>query len=107
MGRTNIENRSKDKNWGYNETKQARFKFELMNDDYTRRLELANGLMMFKLTKSIKLNAYYDVSMNDILVIKGEKLKVTTITTRYDNANQGRYKANLKDFTGETVVGLE
>ena len=107
MGRTNIENRSKDKNWGYNQTKGTNFKFQLMNDDFTRRLELAQGLVMYKLTKSIKLNAYYEVSMNDILVIKGESLRVTTITTRYDNDNQGRFKANLSDFTGETIVGLE
>lgn len=107
MGRNNIENRSKDKNWGYNKTKGKHFKFELMSDNFTRRFELEQGLNMFKLTMSIRLNAYYDISMNDELELKGKKLKVTTIADAFDDNNQGMFKANLDDFTGHRVVGLE
>lgn len=107
MGRNNIENRSHDKNWGFNITQQAQIKFELMDDSFTRRFELSQGLMMFKLTMSIRLNAYYKVEMNDELEIKGKKLKVTTIADVYDNNNQGMFKGSIDDYTGYRVVGLE
>lgn len=107
MGRNNIDDRSKDTNWGKNETKASTFKFELLDDDFTRRFEAAQGLMMYKLTKSIRLNAYYKIDMNDIVIIKGQKLKVTTIATRYDHNNQGMFKGSLDRYTGYTIVGLE
>ena len=107
MGRNNIEDRSKDKNWGYNRTQGNIIKFELMSDDYTRRFELAQGLIMYKLTMSIRLNAYYKVEMDDELEIKGRKLKVTTIADAYDDNDQGMFKASLDNYTGHRVVGLE
>lgn len=107
MGRNNIDDRSKDTNWGRNLTKSSKFKFELLDDDFTRRFEMSQGLMMFKLTKSIRLNAYYKVDMNDILEIKGQKLKVTTLATHYDHNNQGMFKGTTDRYTGYTIVGLE
>ena len=107
MGRNNIEDRSKDKNWGYNKTQKATVKFELMSDNFTRRFEASQGLMMFKLTMSIRCNAYYKVDMNDELVILGRTLKVTTIADAFDNDNQGMFKTSLDDFTGHRIIGLE
>jgi hypothetical protein len=108
MGRNNIDDRSKDTNWGFNQTKSSKFKFELMDDTFTRRFEVQQGLMMFKLTKSIRLNAYYKIDMNDILDIKEHKpLKVTTIATFYDHNNQGMFKGSTDRYTGYTIVGLE
>ena len=46
MGRNNIENRTLDKNWGYNETQNTHFKFQILNEESCRRFELAQGLEM-------------------------------------------------------------
>lgn len=107
MGRNNIDDRSHDKNWCKNLTKKCSFKCEILDDSYTRRLELSQGLNMYKLTMSLRLNAYYDVEMNDELEIKGRLLRVTTVMEHFDNNNQGMFKANLDDYTGYKVVGLE
>ena len=107
MARNTIDDRSKDKGWGFNKTQQARIKFQIMPDAFTRRFELAQGLNMFKLTRSIRLNAYYKVAMNDELEIKGKKLKVTTIADALDDNDQARFKASFDDYTGYRVVGLE
>ena len=107
MGRNNIDDRSHDKNWGYNLTQKCHFKFQLLDDSFTRRLELSQGLSMFKLTMSLRLNAYYNVNMNDELEIKGRTLRVTTVVEHFDNNNQGMFKGSLDDFTGYKVVGLE
>lgn len=107
MGRNNLQDRSKDINWGFNKTKQKPFKFELMSEQQCRNFELAQGLQMFKLTISIKLNASYDISNNDVIELKGKKYIVVTTSDSKDNPLQGRYKANLNDFTGYTIVGLE
>ena len=107
MGRNNIENRSRDINWGYNQTKGANFNYQIMNDNYTRRLELSAGMEMFKLTMSIILNADYQVDIKDKLEIKGKTFIVTYKQSVYDNDLQGKYKANLQDYTGHVVLGLE
>ena len=107
MGRNNIDDRSRDTNWGMNLTKSSKFKFELMDDEFTRRFEMSQGLIMFKLSKSIRLNAYYKIDMNDQVEIKGQKLRVTTIQTHYDHNNQGMFKGTLEHYTGYTIVGLE
>lgn len=107
MGRNNLENRSKDKNWGFNLTKQKRFKFEILNEQQCRNFELAQGLEMFKLTFVIKLNCKYDISNNDKLDIKGKQYLVLTLSETFDNPIQGQYKGTLDEFTGYTIVGLE
>ena len=109
MGRNNLDNRSKDKNWGFNLTKQKRFKFEIPkdNEQVCRNFELAQGLEMFKLTFVIKLNCKYDISNNDKLDIKGKQYIVLTLSEAFDNPIQGQYKGTLDDFTGYTIVGLE
>jgi hypothetical protein len=107
MGRNNLENRSKDKNWGFNLTKQKRFKFEILNEQQCRNFELAQGLEMFKLTFAIKLNCKYDISNNDKLDIKGKQYLVLTLSETFDNPIQGQYKGTLDEFTGYTIVGLE
>ena len=107
MGRNNIQNRSKDINWGFNNTRQTPFKFELMSEQQCRNFELAQGLQMFKLNISIRVNGFIDIKNNDEVVIKGKKYRVVTLSDSYDNPSQGRYKANFKDYTGSTVIGLE
>lgn len=107
MGRNNIENRSKDKNWGYNLTTKSHFKYEIMSEEACRRFELAQGLEMHKLTLTIRLNAQYKISMKDKLEIKGRTYVATAFQTYLDNDNQGRYKGRIDDFTGHQVVGLE
>lgn len=109
MGRNNREDRSKDVNWGFNNTQQVPFKFEIPkeNEQVCRNFELAQGLEMHKLSLTIKLNAKYNVNMNDVVVVKGHKYMVVTTSESFDNPAQGRYKGLLKDFTGSTLVGLE
>ena len=107
MGRNNIQNRSNDYNWGYDLTQKKPFKFELLNEQQCRNFELAQGLQMFKLTIVIKINGYHSIQNDDDLNIKGTKYKVVTMSDSYDNQGQGRYKASLKDFTGNTYIGLE
>ena len=107
MGRNNIEDRSPDINWGLNLTKKKTFKFQLMNDAYTRRLELSAGMEMFKLTMSIRLNASYDVEVKDKVNIKGKELIVVYKQDVYENELQGKYKADLSSYTGHVVIGLE
>lgn len=107
MGRNNLENRSKDINWGFNNTQQVPFKFEILSEQQCRNFELAQGLEMHKLSLTIRLNAKYNVNINDVVVVKGQKYMVTTTSESFDNPAQGRYKGLLKDFTGSTLVGLE
>ena len=107
MGRNNLENRSKDINWGFNNTQQVPFKFEILSEQQCRNFELAQGLEMHKLSLTIRLNAKYDVSINDVVVVKGQKYMVITTSESFENPAQGRYKGLLKDFTGSMIVGLE
>lgn len=107
MGRNNIEHRQNDRNWGKNITKNIPFKFEIMSEEVCRRFELAQGLEMHKLTLTIKLNAKYNVAIKDKLEVKGKTYLVVTTSSYYDSNNQGKYKGNLKDFTGYMLVGLE
>lgn len=107
MGRNNIEHRERDVNWGYNNTQQVPFKFELLSEQQTRQFELAQGLEMHKLTLSIKLNAKYLVEVGDALMVKGKTYMVITTSSSFDNPSQGRYKGSLADFTGSTIIGLE
>ena len=107
MGRNNIEDRSPDINWGYNNTKNKKFKYQLMNDAYTRRLELSAGFEMFKLTMSIRLNAAYDVQVKDKLKIKEKEFTVVYKQEVYENELQGKYKASLSAYTGHVIIGLE
>lgn len=107
MGRNNREHRTNDKNWGMNLTRNIPFKFEIMSEETCRRFELAQGLEMNKLTLTIKLNANYKIGNNDKLKIKGREYLVVTTSNKYDNNGQSRYKADLDDFTGSTMVGLE
>ena len=107
MGRNNVQDRSHDYNWGYDLTQKKPFKFELLNEQQCRNFELAQGLQMFKLTMAIKINGYHSIKNDDDLNIKGTKYKVVTMSDSYDNQGQGRYKASLKDFTGNTYIGLE
>ena len=107
MGRNNREHRTNDKNWGMNLTRNIPFKFEVMSEETCRRFELAQGLEMNKLTLTIKLNANYKIGNNDKLEIKGREYLVVTTSTKYDNNGQSRYKADLSDYTGSTMVGLE
>lgn len=107
MGRNNVENRSLDKNWGYNKTKNTHFKFQILNEETCRRFELAQGLEMHKLTLTIRLNAQYKIEIKDKLDIKGRTYIVVAKTNYFENDNQGRFKGSLDDFTGHQVVGLE
>ena len=107
MGRNNIENRTLDKNWGYNETQNSHFKFQILNEESCRRFELAQGLEMNKLTLTIRLNAQYKMDIKDKLIIKGRTYKVVTKSNYIENDNQGRLKGRIDDFTGHQVVGLE
>lgn len=109
MGRNNIQNRSHDYNWGYDLTHNKPFKYEIPRDNQQvcRNFEVAQGLQMFKLTLTIKINGYHSIENDDELKIKGTKYRVVTMSDSYDNQGQGRYKASLKDFTGNTYIGLE
>ena len=107
MARNTIDDRSKDIAWGFNKTQQTKLKFQVMPETFTRRFELAQGLTMFKLSMSIRLNAYYKLAMNDEIEIKGKKFRVTTISDAYDDNLQAQYKATFDDYTGYRVVGLE
>lgn len=107
MGRNNREQRTNDKNWGKNLTKNIPFKFEIMSERFCRRFELAQGLEMNKLTLTIKINAHSTIENNDKLEIKGETYLVVTTSDKYDNNGQSRYKGSLQAFTGSLFVGLE
>ena len=85
MGRNNLENRSKDINWGFNNTQQVPFKFEILSEQQCRNFELAQGLEMHKLSLTIRLNAKYDVNINDVVVVKGQKYMVITTSESFEN----------------------
>lgn len=107
MGRNNLENKSHDINWGYNQTKKMPFKFEILSEQQCRNFELSRGLEMFKLTMTIKVNAKHNITNNDQLEIKGKKYLVVQVASNFENPIQGRYKGKLDDFTGYSVIGLE
>ena len=108
MGRNNLEDKSKDINWGFNITQSNNFKFELMSEQACRHFELAQGLEMNKLTLTIRINANrYPIKIGDKLDIKGRTYMVITKSESYDNPLQGRFKGSLKDFTNSTILGLE
>ena len=107
MGRNNLQNKSKDVNWGFNKTSNNPFKFEILGEQTCRNFELAQGLQMFKLSMAIRINGFHSIKNDDELVIKGKKYRVVTMSDTYDNPMQGRYKAKLDDYTGFTTIGLE
>ena len=107
MGRNNIEDRSRDINWGYNQTSKSHFKFEIMSEQQCRNFELSRGLEMFKLTMTIKVNGKHNIKNNDQIEIKGKKYIVLSIASNFENPLQGKYKAKLDDFTGYSIIGLE
>lgn len=108
MGRNNLENKSKDVNWGFDITQNKNFKFELASEQVCRRFELAQGLEMNKLTLTIKVNApKFKIKEHDQLDIKGKKYIVVSTSDSFDNHLQGKYKGSLNDFTGHTYIGLE
>lgn len=106
MGRNTLENRSKDMNWGYNETQLHIFKFELLNENDCRRIEMAQGLELNQITMAIRINAKANVKLHDILRLKGVKKKVIALADDKDNPTQGRYKNDLGDYSGSLKVGL-
>ena len=108
MGRNNLENKSKDVNWGVNLTQNKNFKFEILSEQACQNFELAQGLEMHKLTLAIRINANkFEAAINDKLDIKGRTFIVVSKSDQYDNPLQGRYKGSLKDFTASTILGLE
>ena len=108
MGRNNLENKERDKSWGWNKTQRRLFKFELVSEKQCRNFELAQGLEMHKLTIAINVNAKrFPFKMNDKIELKGTSYIVVAIADNHDNPNQGRYKGNLDDYTGTTTIGLE
>lgn len=108
MGRNNLEIKSKDVNWGWNQTQKKNFKFEILSEQACRNFELTQGLEMHKLTLSIRVNANkYEIALNDKLDIKGRTYIVVAKSDYFENPTQGRYKGRLKDFTSSTTFGLE
>ena len=108
MGRNNLEIKANDKNWGYNKTQKKSFKFEIMSEQACRKFELAQGLEMHKLTLTISINAkHFTTKINDKVDIKGVSYIVVAISDNFENPNQARYKGNLKDYMGSTIIGLE
>lgn len=106
MGRNNLENRSKDINWGYNDTQLQIFKFELLKENDCRRIEMAQGLEMNQVSMAIRVNAKASIKLHDILKLKGVRKKVVALVDDKDNPSQGRYKNDLGDYTGSLKVGL-
>ena len=107
MGRNNLQKRGSNVNWGYNETKKKPFKFEFLNDNDCRELEVANGLAIKSITLGIKIDGNCDISLKDRLIIKGLTKLVIALTPRIDNQKQGRYKGSLEDYTGSLSIGLQ
>lgn len=107
MGRNNLEKRGVDVNWGYNQTKKTPFKFEFLNENDCRMLEVANGLQIKDVSMAIRVNGKCNIELEDKLVVKGVNKLVIALTPEIDNPKQGRYKGNLDDFTGSTRIGLK
>ena len=107
MGRNNLEKRGNDVNWGYNQTKKTPFKFEFLNENDCRLLEVANGLQIKDVSMAIRVNGKCNIELEDKLVVKGVNKLVIALTPEIDNPKQGRYKGNLDDFTGSTRIGLK
>lgn len=107
MGRNNLEARGKDVNWGYNLTKKKPFKFEFLDENDCRLLEVANGLEIKEINMAIQINGKASIDLNDKVAVKGSNKLVIALTPKIDNPSQGRYKGNLEDFTGSTKIGLK
>lgn len=107
LGRNNLEKRGKDFNWGYNQTKKKPFKFNFLNENDCRLLEVANGLQIKDISMAIQIDGRNDIEINDKLTVKGVNKLVIALTPVIDNPKQGRYKGNLNDFTGSTKIGLK
>lgn len=107
MGRNNLEKRGNDVNWGYNQSKKKPFKFEFLNENDCRLLEVANGLQIKDVSMAIKVNGKTDIGIEDKLVVKGVNRLVIALTPELDNPKQGRYKGSLDAFTGSTKIGLK
>lgn len=107
MGRNNIEQRTNDVNWGVNLTTQEKFKYELLEENDCRMLEVSQGLNMMQVQRAIKINGNCNIKIGNRLNIKGEVRKVNAIAEAKDNLQQGKYKGSLGAFTGSLHIGLE
>lgn len=56
---------------------------------------------------AIQIDGRNDIEINDKLTVKGVNKLVIALTPVIDNPKQGRYKGDLKDFTGSTKIGLK
>lgn len=107
MGRNNLEMRGVDFNWGYNQTKKKPFKFQFLNENDCRLLEVANGLEIKDISMAIRINGKVDVELNDKLTIKGINKLVIALNPELDKPQQGRFKGDLGAYTGSTKIGLK
>ena len=107
MGLNTKHDKTNDICYGFNETKQVSFRFELLNNEDTRGFEAAQGIEFYKITKAIKINGYCDFSIKDKLNIFGKTYFISTIGKTFDNILESQYSSNVDNFTGSTILGLE
>lgn len=107
MGLNTIHNKTKDLMTLFNVTQNKYFKAELIQSDKVRDYAMANGLDFFKIKHVIKVNGASSVNLKDKIKFGKDTFQAIMIQPKIDNIEQFRKRADINNFTGETVIYLE
>lgn len=108
MGVNTCHTKDKDRIHAYDITKDKPFRCEILGDMTSRKVELAQGLAVNQLRKTIRINGHVDfIDMDDKISLGGDKFIVRAISDGLGNQNQGQYRSDISNFQGYTIIGLE
>ena len=107
MGLNTIHSKSKDLMSLFNVSKNKWFKAELMQSDSVRDYQMANGLDFLKVKHIIKVNGSNIVELKDKIRFNGITFQAIMVQPKVDNQEQFRFRSDIDNFTGETVIYLE
>ena len=107
MGLNTRHDVTNDKANGYNITKNAKFKFELLPNVECRKIEMAQNLSMNQIKLAIKINGVANIDMADKVKVLGKIYKATSVVNTIDNPELFKLRNDVDNFTGDTVIGLE
>lgn len=107
MGLNTIHSKSKDLVSLYNITKKKWFKAELIQSDSQRDYQMANGLDFLKIKHIIKVNGNNITELRDKIKFGNQVFQAVLVQPKVDNMEQFRFRSDINNFTGETVIYLE
>lgn len=107
MGLNTIHNKSNDLYSIYNVSKKEWLRCEILPQTDMRKLEMAMGLDFNQAKYVIKVNGACNVELREKIKLGKVIFEVVSINPYYDNMQQSRFRTDLENFTGSTVIALE